>query len=631
MSVRVEAAGGREAGRPQEGVDHEYRSLVWRLALPIMYYIDGESFSLPSELAAGLRKYGARLLLDVLKEVSEMKERREGKKVGVRDLLMAFRDRVAENKSVEESLSIGGRTLEKVAKLARYLWEHGYAEMYLALTRDGIEFLSLSSDRVYALIGEVPEREGYRPPPREVILRVDIELLLKALEGASQPLELVVRNGDVLLAGRGGGAPARYVGERDRLRSPRKFLEEITAERDKVVEVRLKPEFLRGVKKIISGKGKYGAWTLRLVVAKEGGKPAIYIVKEDYDDGYAQRVPESLILSYRVGSSVQDGAVGMYTLAPVKYLETGEVVLMVRQGGNCALLTRGGGEALGALIAPALKPHLPTQLEARYELHGGEWVAAVLREMLRRAVARPADRLYTFRHGLYLLRGGRKVYMAGLAGQALYLAELEVAGAAERDPAPPPALRIYSYITLGEFDGTMGALKDWGLRPYVEVGSTAVSVAGHIMQAERLDEQEKGVLKEALRFLIDAEKNSVRIPLSPSDYAELVSRLSPRGGNTLRVVVEPDGSAKLELAVSEQGEERVVWSKSLRASNPPPQQVQVEAELHPGGMPFASFLRGAWRAALPRAFLKVELLAGAGRAPVFKLQGGGAVLYAAVT
>jgi hypothetical protein len=630
MSVRVEAAGGREAGRPQEGVDHEYSSLVWRLTLPIMHYIDGESFSLPSELAAGLRKYGARLLLDVLKEVSEKKEIREGKKVGVGDLLRTFRDRVAENKSVEESLSIGGRALEKVAELARYLREHGYAEMHLALTRDGIEFLSLSSDRVYALIGEVPEREGYRPPPREVILRVDIELLLKALEGASQPLELVVRNGDVLLAGRGGGAPARYVGERDRLRSPRKFLEEITAERDKVVEVRLKPEFLRGVKRIISGKGKYGAWTLRLVVAKEGGKPAIYIVDESYDS-YAQRVPESLILSYHVGSSVQDGAVGMYTLAPVKYLETGEVVLMVRQGGNCALLTRGGGEALGALIAPALKPYLPTQLEARYELHGGEWVAAVLREMLRRAVERPADRLYTFRHGLYLLRGGRKVYMAGLAGRALYLAELEAAGAAERDPAPPPVLRIYPNITTSRFNGTMGALKDWGLRPYVEVGSTAVSVAGHIIHAERLDEQEKGVLKEALRFLIDAEKNSVRIPLSPSDYAELVSRLSPRGVNTLRVVVEPDGSAKLELAVSEQGEERVVWSRSLRASNPPPQQVQVEAELHPGGMPFASFLRGAWRAALPRAPLKVELLAGAGRAPVFKLQGGGAVLYAAVT
>ena len=554
------------------------------------------------------------------------------------------------------STSISGSTLKKLLGVLETL-ERGFDADYpeVDLRGDGIRVVGISSDRVIAVTSEIPRGEGYTPPLNEKSFYVRTERMHDVSGEMADVERLFIRDNTVYAVING---EERAVGEVDpenykkiNIDSLDKKLE--TSENH--VELHVKPELFNALYKL---RKHYP----NVFIVKENEKPSIYfVIPLKGSHNFIFRVPDHVIETADWDPSIPDYAYAFYSGYNIRNRwasPSGKAVLRTKLGKNefypLKISARlADGLRYNFYYAPST-PEKPVnfrqyQPTAVYHI----WEDAVPYIL--------AD--FDEKSGMvFVLPQKDKIIFVGSHSEKYidvfpYVVEIDAPSSFKEkgeDTKMPEALTVNKEVFASYdefFPQTFKLVKELGGTPQIGLNALNLSLWGITYGLQFTPEENIRTLKDRLAWYHSLNSgNSTVIELSGADLVDMLNSLNSLGKSEeydgvekLRLNVKPDGVATLEAVTSINNEEKVVWKKTVQATNPPDRELSAEDWLRDlfnfKEFPVFEYNRRGtrYKSRIPLNLLrkaKVELLipkekivAEAGQPVIMKMKIGDATIY----
>jgi hypothetical protein len=492
-----------------------------------------------------------------------------------------------QNSTVSTEPIISGTTLKKLLSVMEYLRRKYYMDsLQLVLRRNGI--LVAGSNRDVIITAEIPKGEGYVAPSNEET----VEVYMSWLEDSSKRLnaeKIFQSNGFVyaVMSGRVGRIGDKFIREYEKI-DINKLEREISTSGNHI-ELHVKPEvfgFLHKLRKYNPG----------LYVVKEEGKPALYV--ELWASGNYFRVPDQAIEYADVDPYMQDGAYNYFS-----YENTGG--LWPEPSEKTSLRTKtnryipvplkvSAKQEDGIVYNFYYKPSFSQQSEFNYYRFLPTITYQVDDDAFPYMLASLDESLYD----IHVMPSEDKLIFIGtpeeIRARTLPVI-VELDATAKFIGNPSELSNLHGIYTMDRLPGdkysvlipqTFNFVKDVGGKPQIGLNLSHLSLWGLIYGLRSSlytlkDRDEKHLMRMLEWYHSLNQSNSTVIELSGADFVDKLKKFNSLGTSysEFRLSVKPDGEAVLEVVGDAGGEEKTIWKKTVRASNPPDKELSYSDKL----------------------------------------------------
>jgi hypothetical protein len=491
-------------------------------------------------------------------------------------------EKIRERKSLGVT-TITGLTLKKLVNVLNTLERNFDAEYpEVNLRGDGIRVVGLSDDRVIAVMSDIPGGEGYIAPKNEKTVYVRTERLHDVSGEMADVEKLFIRDNVVYAIVNG---EERIVGEVDQENYHKINIDSLDKKlesSDKHVELHVKPEVFMVLRKLKDVNPD-------LYIVKENGKPAIYFVVPDV---LLFRVPDNAIESVDMDPSIPDYTFVHYSAEHIRnrwVLPSEKTVLRTKLIPNelypLKISTRlADGIKYSIYYAPSTPEKVinvkPYQPKVMYQIRD-DAVPYILADLDAKNGA------------VFVMPQKDKIVFVGSynekhVDETPYVVEINAPSSfKEEESKMPEALTVDKKVLYTYNDHlplTFKLTKELGGTPQIGLNMLNLSLWGSTYGLQLTPEEKINLLKDRLAWYHNLNpSNSTIIELSGADLVDMINSLNSlgksetyMGSEKLRLNVKTDGEAILEAVTITNDDEKTVWKKKIKATNPPNEELSTE-------------------------------------------------------
>ncbi|MCI4407723.1 MAG: hypothetical protein JHC26_01435 [Thermofilum sp.] len=546
------------------------KTLEKELGEALYGYITGRLDALPSELKDKNRLASAMLYVQKIYHLTPQQ------------IAEKIKERKQRSYVTSSLFRINGDMLRKLLGAMDYLRSiTGRDTLQLLLDWHGIVVAGRNRDVV--VTAEVPKTDGYYAPSSPMIVKVDTSRLIG--ENGGLNAEAFFENEGNVYAVKNGKAEVvgnKYINDYEKI-DVNKLMREMYPSGNHI-ELRVKPEAIDIIRRL-------RVYSPNLYIVNEGKKPAMYL---EFGNGTIfLRVPDQVITSADIDPYLFDKAYNSFPGSQFRNVlpePSGEATLKTKIGISKSPLMLSMKGKNGVVYNFYYEPS-DYQWEHYFEYY--RYKPDITYQVTDDVFPSLFANMLEGSHDVYVIPMENKIAFANINTDSFSwhnippLLVLNTQSKYENEDAKE-LLNPESVFTMDLNEDTRRGnllqqvykiVKDVGASPQIGVNMNNISLWGlNYGLHTNLEERDAKHIREMAEWIASLDQNKASvIELTGADLLDMVSKHEASDDiyrDYLRLNVKPDGEAVIELVYKNGSEEKTLWRKVTKVSNPPEKEMK---------------------------------------------------------